>query len=151
MNLTKFFLFFFVVVQLAAVLTAPPGHAFTLEECVALALANNLDLRKQQLNLEFAREDMTEQRARNFGTLHLISSYTHYNLPRTLAPLTPASIATNPAAVPTTEDLFVTGIVYELPLFTGFAVTASVDKAKFEQEKARSHPLHGQFVSFADG
>ena len=134
MNLTKFFLFFFVVVQLAAVLTAPPGHAFTLEECVALALANNLDLRKQQLNLEFAREDMTEQRARNFGTLHLISSYTHYNLPRTLAPLTPASKATKPAAVPTTEDLFVTGIVYELPLFTGFAQTRTVEIASLQKE-----------------
>ncbi|MCK4708673.1 MAG: TolC family protein, partial [Gammaproteobacteria bacterium] len=64
------------------------------------------------------------------------ASYGHYNLPRTLAPLTPSSISSNPLAVPTTDDLFSTGIMYEVPLFTGFAQQRSVDIATLEQEIA---------------
>ncbi|HBF42996.1 MAG TPA: hypothetical protein DDW42_05080, partial [Desulfobacteraceae bacterium] len=65
-----------------------------------------------------------------------MASYGHYNLPRTLAPLTPASIFKDPTAVPTTEDLFATGIMYEVPLFTGFAQQRSVEIAALEKEMA---------------
>jgi len=96
-------------------------NVLTLEECIALALKNNPDLHKQQLNIQLADKDISEQRAQNFGRLDIVSSMTHYNLPRTLAPLTPASMAADPAKVATTQNLFTTGVAYEVPLFTGFS------------------------------
>ncbi len=108
--------------------------AFTLDQCVELALQNNPELQKQQLGMEIAGNDLTEQKAQKFGRVDIVSSYTHYNLPHTLAPLTPGAIATNPAAVPTTEDLFTAGFVYEVPLFTGFAHTRTVEISALQKE-----------------
>ena len=136
MGRLKFFPLFSVVIQLICIVTVIQGHAFTLEECVDLALKNNPSLQQQQLNLELAHEDMTDQKSQNFGKLNVISSYTHYNLPRTLVPLTPASIFSNPAAVATTEDLFAAGLVYEVALFTGFAQTRAIQIAALQKEMA---------------
>ena len=134
MGTLNFFLPLIVVVQLVCISTVVQGNAFTLEECVELALQNNPDLQKQRLNLKLAHEDMVDLKSQNFGKLSIVSSYTHYNLPRTLAPLTPASIASNPAAVPTTEDLFAAGFVYEVPLFTGFSRTRAIEIAALQKE-----------------
>jgi outer membrane protein TolC len=115
---------------------AIPGYTFTLEECVQLALKNNPDLLQQQLNLNIAHADVAEQHSRNFGKLDIAGSYTYYNLPRTLAPLTPASMASGAAEVPTTQNLFGAGIVYEVALFTGFAQTRAVEAADLQREMA---------------
>ncbi len=124
------------VVALQLVFPVLPVQALTLEECVQLALKKNPDLQKQQLSLDLAHEDVAEQRAGSFGKLDIIGSYTHYNLPRTLAPLTPASIAFGAADVATTQDLFGTAVVYEVPLFTGFAQTRAVEAADLQREMA---------------
>ena len=50
--------------------------------------------------------------------------------------MTPATMFKDPFAVPTTEDLFVTGIMYEVPLFTGFAQQSSVEIAALQKEMA---------------
>jgi len=126
------------IVVYAFVFAVMASPAQTLEECVALALENNLEFQKQQLNPMLAQNDMAEKKSSNYGKLSVVSSYTHYNLPRTLAPLTPASILTDPMAVPTTEDLFNAGLVYELPLFTGFAQTHSVEISALQQEMAHA-------------
>jgi outer membrane protein TolC len=136
MALLKFFLPLGIVVQLICTFWIAQGYAFSLEECVELALKNNPDLQKQELNLQLAHEDMSDQRSKNFGKLSIVSSYTHYNLPRTLAPLTPASIFSDPTAVPTTQDLFTAGLVYEVPLFTGFARTRAIEIAALQKEMA---------------
>jgi outer membrane protein TolC len=112
--------------------------AQTMEECVELALKNNLELQRQQLNPVLAQTEVSEQKSKNYGKLSVVGGYMHYNLPRTLAPLTPASILSDPLAVPTTEDLFNAGVVYELPLFTGFSQTRSVEISKLQQEMARA-------------
>ena len=77
--------------------------------------------------MDLAKSQREESQAAQFGSIDLVGSYTHYNLPRTLAPLTPASILTDPAAVPTTTNLFGTGVMYSVPLFTGFAQTRQVE------------------------
>lgn len=136
MSLLKFFLPLAIVVQLICTFTVTQGHAFTLDECVELALQNNPDLQKQRLNLRLAHEDMSDQKSQNFGKLSIVSSYTHYNLPRTLAPLTPASIFSDPAAVPTTQDFFASGLLYEVVLFTGFAQTRAIEIAALQKEMA---------------
>lgn len=122
--------------QLVLAPAAARAQALTLEQCVKLALKNNPDLQGQRMNLNLARGDLSEQKSRNFGKLDMVSSYTRYNLPRTLAPMTPASIMKNPASVSTTEDLFTAGLVYEVALFTGFAQTRSVEIAALQKETA---------------
>jgi outer membrane protein TolC len=121
-----------------ALLTFLPcaSSGLTIDEAVALALANNPDLQKQQMNRDLSEEDLSGQKSQAFGKFDLAASYGYYNLPRTLAPLTPASIATDPKAVPTTVDLFATGIMYEVPLFTGFAQQRSVEIAALEKKLA---------------
>lgn len=112
------------------------GLSFTLDECVDLALRKNPEMGKQQMNLEFSRAELSDQKGQKLGRLNIVSTYTHYNLPRTLVPLTPGSIASNPTTVPTTEDLFVTGISYEIELFTGFAQTRAIEVAVLQKELA---------------
>jgi len=112
------------------------SSGLTIEEAVTLALENNPDLQKQQMNRALSEGDLSGKKSQNFGKIDLVASYGHYNLPRTLAPLTPASIFKDPTAVPTTEDLFATGIMYEVPLFTGFAQQRSVEIAALEKEMA---------------
>ena len=123
---------------MAHALTIFPGvsNGLTIDEAVALALENNPALQKQQMNQDFSEEDLSGKRSQQFGKFDVVASYGHYNLPRTLVPLTPASIFNDPTAVPTTEDLFTTGIMYEVPLFTGFAQQRSVEIAVLEKEMA---------------
>ncbi|RLC29107.1 MAG: hypothetical protein DRH32_07915, partial [Deltaproteobacteria bacterium] len=110
--------------------------ALTLEECVELALKNNPDLQKQQMNQQYAHSDLAEKKSQSFGRIDAVASYTHYNLPRTLVPMTPAVILVDPMAVATTEDLFVTGVMYEVALFTGFAQKRTIEIAALQKEMA---------------
>jgi len=115
-----------------------PGQSLgvTLDECVNLALSNNPDLQRQQLNQAAASSSLNEIQSQNYGKISAVASYTHYNLPRTLVPMTPASIFKDPTSVATTEDLSIAGISYELPLFTGFAQTSSIEVATLQRQMA---------------
>lgn len=130
------FIFLTILSQAIFVFIPRASNGLTLEEAVTLALDNNPDLQKQQMNRALSEEGLSRKKSDNFGKFDIIASYGHYNLPRTLAPLTPAAIFMDPTAVPTTVDLFTTGIMYELPLFTGFAQQRSVEIAALEQEMA---------------
>ena len=115
-----------------------PAHCadLTIEKCVELALRNNPEIQKQRLNLKLADEDIANQKSLNFGKLDIVSSYTHYNQPRTLTPMTPGLVTTNPEKVPTTENLFSAGLVYEVALFTGFTQTRTLEIAALQKEIA---------------
>ncbi len=129
---------FLILAALLLAATPVPGRALDLGECVALALRNNPDIRREELGVRLAEQSVREQRSRNLGRFDLVSTYTHYNLPRTLAPLTPASLGSDPAGVATTRDLFTGGITYEVALFTGFADTRSVEIADLQKRLAAS-------------
>ena len=113
-------------------------NAFTIEDAVNLALTNNLTLKTWQMNQKLSESDLSEKKSQNFGKIDIISSYTHYNLPRTLVPMTPASLGGGASEISTTEDLFVTGIMYEVPLFTGFAQKRLIETSELQQEIAKS-------------
>ena len=136
MGLLKFYLHLCVAGLLICLVLVTQGHTLTLEECVELALKNNPDLQKQQMQQQFAYSDLDEKKSQNFGKISAVTSYTHYNLPRTLVPMTPAVMYTDPQSVSTTEDLFIAGIMYEVPLFTGFAQKRSVEIAALQKEMA---------------
>ncbi|MEA3348471.1 MAG: TolC family protein, partial [Pseudomonadota bacterium] len=132
----KYLLLIGVLGQLFWLVAPAESSDLSIENCIELALQNNPDLQKQQLNLKLADEDITNQKSLNFGQLNIVSSYTHYNLPRTLAPMTPSLITSGPATVPTTENLFSAGLVYEVALFTGFAHTRTLEIAALQKEIA---------------
>jgi len=121
-----------------AVFTPSTSNGLTLDEAVTFALKNNPDFQKQQMNQSASEKALKGKKSENYGKIEFLASYGHYNLPRTLAPLTPSSISLDPTAVPTTKDLFGTGIMYELPLFTGFAQQSSVEIALLEKEMAET-------------
>ncbi len=114
------------------------GYAITLDQCIKLALDHNPELQQKELNLKISHQEMTDQRSQNLGKFDFVSTYTHFNLPHTLVPLTPASISANPADVPTTQDLYSTGILYQLQLFTGFSRTRAVEIADLQKKIANS-------------
>ena len=120
----------------AVALLPGASNGMTIDEAVALALENNPGLQKQQMNQALSEEELSGKKAQNFGKIDVMTTYGHYNNPRTLVPLTPMSILSDPAAVPTTEDLFTSGISYEVALFTGFAHQRSVEIAELEKEMA---------------
>ncbi len=96
----------------------------TLEQTITYALENNNALKQSNIAIDRSKSMRDNKQARNYGNLDFIASYDHYNLPRTLAPLTPASLINVPGAsaeIPTTKDMFTTGIAYNVILFDGFA------------------------------
>ncbi|WP_297440223.1 TolC family protein [Sulfurimonas sp.] len=99
-------------------------QAMTLSETVDYALQNNNALKQTNVSSERSKSVRSAKQAQKYGRVDVIASYDHYNLSRTLAPLTPMSIVGSPDGaytIPTTQDLFTTGIAYNVILFNGFA------------------------------
>ncbi len=99
----------------------------TLGGLIKYAMENSTVVKQSKAQMELAEASREESTSAQYGSIDLVASYTRFNLPRTLAPLTPAGILTDPAAVPTTTNLFGTGVMYSVPLFTGFAQTRQVE------------------------
>ncbi len=116
----------------------PLLFGLTLQESVDRALQNNPDILKQELDYKSTRLNYQEQSSKDYGKFNAIGSYTHYNLPRTLVPLTPASILTDPTAVATTKDLMSLGVSYDVVLFTGFAQKRSLEISSLQTEMSQA-------------
>jgi len=110
----------------------------SLNGLIDYALKRSTIVKQSKAQMKLAKTQREESHAAQFGSIDLVGSYTHYNLPRTLAPLTPGSIFTNPAAVPTTTNLFGTGVMYTVPLFTGFAQTRQVEMDSIAAQLSKS-------------
>jgi len=100
--------------------------ATTLPELIESGLNNNSLIKKTDLQIELMEAKQAESRAKRFGEFDVVGSYTHYNLPRTLAPIVPSALSPG-SSVDTTQDLFTTGVQYSVPLFTGGALEQQVD------------------------
>ena len=112
------------IVLLTFLLTAQL-HATSLDELVQSGLNNNSLIKKTDLQIELMEAKKAESKAKRFGEVDVIGSYTHYNLPRTLAPIVPSALSPG-SSVDTTQDLFTTGVQYSVPLFTGGALEQQV-------------------------
>ena len=110
----------------------------SLHSLIDYALKNSTVIKQSKAQMELSEAQREESHAVQFGSIDLVGSYTHFNLPRTLAPLTPASILSDPTAVPTTTNLFGTGIVYSVPLFTGFAQTRQIEMDSIATQLSQS-------------
>ncbi len=103
-----------------------PLFAQTLSELTDYALAHSTVIQKSKAQAELLKLKRTQSKVQQYGELDVIGSYTHYNVERTLAPLTPAAIGAG-KPITTSKDIFYTGLSYTVPLFTGFAQTAEVE------------------------
>jgi outer membrane protein TolC len=106
-----------------------PLLAISLPKLIEIGVEKNSQLQKSKLDIEYAKEQSKLGKADRLGSIDLVASYTKFNQPRTLSPLTP-TIMKDPvtaANVATTEDLFGTGVSYSVPLFTGFAHTRQIE------------------------
>jgi len=112
--------------------------AQSLHTLIDYALKHSTVVKQSKAQMELSAAQREESKAAQFGSIDLVGSYTHYNLPRTLAPLTPAGIFTDPTGVPTTTNLFGTGIMYSVPLFTGFAQTRQVEMDSIATQLSQS-------------
>jgi len=105
----------------------------TIDESVEIALKNNPDIKKVELNQKIGELSIKEHSSKNYGNVNVVASYTHYNLPRTLVPLTPASIFVDPTAVATTKDMLSGGVSYDVALFSGFAQKSNVEISSIQK------------------
>jgi outer membrane protein TolC len=112
---------------LTILLLTIPLFSSTLDGLIAYAMKHSTMVKQSQAQMELAQANREESTSAQFGSIDLVGSYTRFNLPRTLIPLTPATIATDAKAVATTKNLFSTGVMYSIPLFTGFAQTRQVE------------------------
>jgi outer membrane protein TolC len=115
-----------------------PLSAVTLDGLIHYAMEHSNVIKQSKTQSELARLKHQESRADQFGSIDLVGSYNHYNLPRTLAPLTPAVIATDPLGVATTKDMYSMGVTYAVPLFTGFAQTRQIEMDALASSLAQS-------------
>jgi len=99
--------------------------ATTLSELIESGLQHNTLIKKTDLQIELMEAKKAESQARRLGEVDMVGSYTHYNLPRTLAPIVPSALSPT-SRVDTTQDLLSTGIQYTVPLFTGGALEQQV-------------------------
>jgi len=111
--------------------------ATTIDELIDSGLSNNSIIQKDKLQTQLLEAKKNESRAKKFGELDMVGSYTHYNLPRTLAPIVPSALSPN-SSVETTKDLFTTGIQYSVPLYTGGALSKQVEIDKLSKVMAES-------------
>jgi len=114
------------------------ANVFTLDGLINYALEHSNVIKQSRTQSELARLKHQESHADQFGSIDLVGGFTHYNLPRTLAPLTPAVMATDPAGVATTKNMYSAGIVYAVPLFTGFAQTRQIEMDALASSLAQS-------------
>jgi len=67
--------------------------AVTLDELTQSALQSNSAIKKSELQTELMQSRQEEAKAKRMGSFDVVGSYTHYNLPRTLAPIVPSSLS----------------------------------------------------------
>lgn len=111
--------------------------ATTLEELIQSGLKHNSVIQKSDLEIELMHTKKVENQAKKLGSIDLVGSYTHYNLPRTLAPIVPSSLSPS-SSIDTTQDLWSTGIQYTVPLFTGGLLEEQIEIDKLSEKMSES-------------
>ncbi|BAU22507.1 hypothetical protein THC_0101 [Caldimicrobium thiodismutans] len=97
----------------------------TIEEAVKLSLERNTEIRQKFVNKDISKYETLSKKGERWGTLSGFLNYTHYNFPRALAPEVPVKA--------TAENIFIPGLKYTLPLFTGFKIEKEIEISKLKE------------------
>jgi outer membrane protein len=117
-----------------------------MEEWVDSAERQNYGVVSQQLSVEVAKRDIKKNRAGHAPTLDLVASRNH---------TTQSGNALIPTAGASTTNASTIGIQWNIPIFSGFAVTSKVresialeDKARNDYESAKRNAAQGARQSY---
>ncbi len=110
----------------------PSVNALTLQEAVdkALKQSPSVLIRKEKKRLR--KEEKRETIGKSLGKIDAVGSYTKYNLPRTLSPITPPITPD----ITTSKIIKSMGIKYDVMLFSGFSDLRSIEIAKLAQKES---------------
>ena len=103
-----------------------PLFSTTLDEIISHALSNSTTIKVAKAESELAQLQAKVSKSSRFGELNLVGDATHYNIDRTLAPMTPNTIKSG-KAITTSQEIYSGGVSYNVPLFTGFAQTREIE------------------------
>jgi outer membrane protein TolC len=103
-----------------------PLFSTTLDEIISHALSNSTTIKVAKAESELAQLQAKVSKSSRFGELNLVGDATHYNIDRTLAPMTPNTIKSG-KAITTSQEIYSGGVSYNVPLFTGFAQTRDIE------------------------
>ncbi len=106
--------------------------AMTLDEAIQTALQKSPLLHIQKYKTLQAKENKKAKKAKTYGKVVATANYTHYNIPRTLAPIVPPITPD----ITVSKDIASYGAMYEVVLFNGFADVSSVKIANLEHNIA---------------
>ncbi len=110
------------------------GWAITLDEAIDTALRKSPSILAEHEKVKQAAEEKRINRAKNFGSIDVVGSYTRYNIPRTLTPIVP----------PITPDLVTSrnigslGVKYDVMLFNGFSDIRSIEIAELSRKISKT-------------
>ena len=144
---------------LQQIIGKPPGELATLKPGVMLSAPQPADINQwvqsaetqnygvigQQLSLEIAQREIRRNRAGHYPTVDLVASRSHTNQSSAVSAFSPGG----------TSDSNSIGVQWNIPLFSGFAVTSRVreaialeDRARADLENARRTAAQGARQSF---
>ena len=107
-------------------LLTAPLFGSSLNGLIEYATVHSTIAKQTQTQIDLAQMKRDESKANQYGSVDFAVDATRFNIARTLIPLTPAVISSG-QYVTTVENLFSTGFVYNVPLFTGFAQTRQIE------------------------
>ncbi|MFS0754956.1 TolC family outer membrane protein [Noviherbaspirillum sp. 1P10PC] len=102
-----------------------------MEPWIDSAETRNYGVMAQQLSLEVARREISKNRAGHYPTLDLVASRTHSNQTGVL----PTAVNQASGIVSNTSNI---GVQWNIPLFSGFAVTSRVRESIALEERSRA-------------
>ncbi len=124
-----------------------PLFSMTLDELTSYAIENSITAKQLSAKNSLASIKLKENKASRYGELNLIADATHYNIDRTLAPLTPSTLSSG-TPITTSRDIFSGGVSYSVALFTGFAKSRDIeiDEISSKMSKIQSHLTKEQLI-----
>ncbi len=108
-------------------ITVSFSFGLTIEEAVNLALENNLSIKQQILNKEISKYQTKEKKAEKYGNINGFINYTHYNIPRLVAPISPPLDPVAISGLKGAKNITIPGIQYNVPIFTGFKIKKGIE------------------------
>ncbi len=135
MKINKRFLIFDAVVHrrskmlkqiVSLCLTVAFAYSMSIDEAVKYALNHSIAIKQSKTSATITQIEHKISKSEQFGEINLVADYNHYNSPRTLKPLTP-SIMQSGVPIPESKDIFSVGILYTVPLFTGYAQLRQIE------------------------
>ena len=128
-------------------LCAVPLLSGTLDTLTEYAVEHSTVAKQSWAESELSALKRKGSTVEQYGEFNFVGDYTHYNTPRTLAPLTPSTIGSG-VPITTTKDLFSVGLTYSVPLFAGFAQTrlVEIDDISTQMTRAKAKLTQEQLV-----